>query len=330
MLLFCTKFGVKAHIRNATARQHIKSIFQEQRLADNDMTTTRIDTCPICKDNHLIHRLSYTDSVSGHTFEILQCTECGLHITQQAPSIGEMNHYYPDEESKGYKPAATTADKWIEHLYDSWRKEQVKIVKRESRRESGVLLEMGSKQGYFARTIRNTGWIAHGVEYDTTAREYANKRFQLQIEDGRRLFDIHPRSYNVVVAWDSVGEATDLHRTIEKLSQLIVSDGTLIIAFHDASSDDARQYGNHWSAWDAPRKRWHLTPGSFEKLIEQHNLQIINQSHSARRSFITHIKSEWSRQGKQNIWSAMFYALKSIMGSSKNDTYYIYTLKHKP
>ena len=86
---------------------------------------------------------------------------------------------------------------------------------------------MGCKEGYFANAIRNNGWITHAVEHDPTAREYGNKRFMLQIEDGRRFFDINPRSYNVVVAWDTLGEAVDIHRTMDKLAQLIVKDGTV-------------------------------------------------------------------------------------------------------
>lgn len=293
------------------------------------MTTIRIDNCPICKGNHLIHKLSYTDSISGKTFEILQCIDCGLHITQQAPILGDMGHFYHSSDSECYKPAATPVRKWTDRLLEGWYKEQVKIVNRESERLSGVLLEMGSKLGFFARTIRNNGWIAHGVEYDTTAREYGNKRFQLQVEEGSRFFDINPCSYNVVVAWDSLGEACDLHKTIEKLSQLIVSDGTLIIAFHNAASDDASHYGDNWSAWDAPRKRWHLTPQAFEKLIEPHNLEIVNCTHSTRRAFITNVESELSLQQKPNIWSSLWRAMKRISRTQENHTYYIYTLKRK-
>lgn len=293
------------------------------------MTTIRIDRCPICKDNHLIHKLSHTDSISGKTFEILQCCNCGLHITQQAPILGEMSNFYPGGDSECYKPPTTTNRKWLHHLHESWYKEQVKIVKKESNRLSGVLLEMGCKQGFFARTIRNNGWIAHGIEYDATAREYANNRFQLQIEDGRRLFDINPRSYNVVVAWDSLGEAFDIHKTIEKLSQLIVSDGTLIVTFHNAASDDAIHYNSQWSAWDTPRKRWHLTPQAFEKLIEPYNLEVINRTHSTRRAFITDVESELSSQHKSNICTSLWWALKRVLRSPESHTYYIYTLKRK-
>ena len=293
------------------------------------MTTTRIDNCPICKGSHLIHKLSYTDSISGKTFEILQCSDCGLHITQYAPILADMGAFYPDSDSECYKPAKTPERKWLHRLHEWWYKKQVKIVKEESQRMSGVLLEMGSEQGHFSQAMRGNGWIAHGVEYDATAREYGNKRFQQQVEDGSRLFDINPRSYNVVVAWDTLGKSFNINKTMEKLSQLIVSDGTLVIAFHSAVSDDAQYYGSNWSAWDAPRKRWHLTPQAFEKLIEPYNLVITNRSHSTYRSFITNVMSELSSQQKPNIWLSMWRALKRNSRTQDNYTYYIYTLKRK-
>ena len=292
------------------------------------MTTTRIDNCPICGGKHLIHRLSYTDHISGQTFEILSCSDCKLHITQQAPQLQHMSNFYANSDAMCYQPAKESYDKWIAHLHNDWNKEQVRIVQQEADRASGVLFEMGCKQGFFANTIRNSGWIAHAVEHDATAREYANKRFLLQIEDAGRLFDIHPRSYNVVVAWDTLGEAIDLNRTIDKLSQLIVADGTLIVAFHNATCADATHYGAAWSGWNAPRKRWHFSPQAFEMLVDKHNLEIINCQHSARRAFITALSSQQHMEGKRNIIKTLFKSLRQAR-ASENQTYIIYTLKHK-
>ena len=293
------------------------------------MTTTRIDSCPICNGKHLIHKLSPTDSVSKRQYDILQCADCGLHITQHAPRMQEMSDFYPDSESDCYKPAQGTCDKWHELLLNRWYKKQAKVVCEEAERYSGVLLEMGCKEGYFAHTIRSNGWIAHAVEHDATAREYGNKRFMLQIEDGRQFFNIKPRSYNVAVAWDTLGEATDMHRTIEKLSQLIVSDGTLIIAFHNAMCDDATHYGASWSGWNVPRKRWHLTPQSFEQLIARYDLEITNRRHATQRAIITALTSEWQQNGKKGVVMPTLRSWARAMKNKTNDTYYIYTLKHK-
>lgn len=293
------------------------------------MTTIRIDSCPICKGKHLIHKLSYTDRIANKPFDILQCSDCGLHITQLAPRLQEMSEFYPDSESPQYKPAQNSCDKWLDYLLGKWYKKQVKIVREESERYSGVLLEMGCKEGYFANAMRNNGWITHAVEHDTTAREYGNKRFMLQVEDGRRFFDINPRSYNVVVSWDTLGEAVDMHRTMDKLAQLIVKDGTLIIAFHNATSSDAKQYGASWSGWNAPRKRWHLTPDAFETLAEQHDLEIVNLRHSTLLDTITALTSEWQQSGKKNLMSSLLRCASRAIKGKENYTYYIYTLKPK-
>ena len=142
------------------------------------------------------------------------------------------------------------------------------------------------------------------------------------------MFNIKPRSYNVVIAWDTLGECVDLHRTLECLSQLIVSDGTLIIAFHDAKSSEAKSYGNRWMGWNTPRKRWHMTHKAFEQLAAQHNLSIVNRRSSSLRSTLTTWESEIAQNtNKKTLFTLLNCAIKNKV--QKENTYYIYTLKHQ-
>ena len=273
-----------------------------------------------------MHKLSYTDEVSKQTFEILQCGDCGLMMTQHAPLASEMERFYPDKEAACYKQPQGWMEKIQQFLNNQWYQKQVDVVCEECDRVSGVLLEIGCKQGHFANTIRQSGWIAHAIEGDNTAREYANNRFLLQAESTDVLFNIKPRSYNVVVAWDSLGESVDLHRTLDHMSKLIVSDGTLIIAFHDAASGNEK--GNTWLGWNAPRKRWHLTHKAMEQLAAQHNLTIVNRRGSALRSFLTSWKSEMANMPHKNAFILLCKCLTRHI-NKHNNTYYIYTLKHQ-
>lgn len=293
------------------------------------MIGTNTDYCPLCKGQQLTHHLAYTDDISGQTFDILRCEKCGLLLTQNPPHISAMQPYFNDSDATCYQPAKSMVQKWIQHLRDVWNKEQVKIVCQESQRNSGVLLEIGSKQGYFANAMRNSGWITHSVERDTTAREYGNKRFLLQTDDIRKMFEIKARSYNVVVAWDTLGEAVDMHHTLDKLSQLIVSDGTLIIAFDNAACDNASLYGADWNGWNAPRKRFHLTPTTFETLVKQHNMEIVNIRHSSHYDFMTTVMSRCHKQGNSNILLLWWQVFKEKLTAPGKHNYYIYTLKHQ-
>lgn len=293
------------------------------------MAAIRIDKCPICNGNHLMHKHTVCDDVSGKEFDILMCSDCGLHMTQQAPSDSDMAAYYPDKESSCYKPAKEKEDKWLEREKQRWYKEQVKIVQQGSGRFSGVVFELGSKQGFFGNVLRNKGWIIHAVESDKTARDYANDRFLLHIEDSKCFFDIKPRSYNIVVAWDTLGEATDMHRTLDKMSQLISSDGVIIVGFHNAASQAASHYGKSWSAWDAPRKRWHLTPESFERLVAAHQLEIVDTLHSTQRAAITAATSRWKREGKKSHLATWMETNQRKLTGKERETYITYILKHQ-
>jgi hypothetical protein len=51
----------------------------------------------------------------------------------------------------------------------------------------------------------------------------------------------------------------------------------LIIALPNPESYDAKHYKENWIAWDAPRHLYHFVPESLEKLLQQHDLRIVNR-----------------------------------------------------
>lgn len=295
------------------------------------MTKNRTDTCPICNGSHWIHKHTCIDYITDTPFDVLQCCDCGLYITQNTPVLNDKTRYYPKSDSILHPENTRGAINRAYRMFSPfWQKQKARIVEQQSRRASGVLLDIGCKTGEFVNTMRRRGWIAHGLEYNPYAREYGNTHYNLKIEDQQKLLHIHPKSYNVVTSWDSIGELQDLNKSFAAMCNLIVSDGTLIIAFSDASSPAAQHYKEQWFSWDVPRKIWHLTPKSFERLAAKHNMQIIRRKRYEKKSFGTNTMSEWLANGKKSQTSPL---LKSTLHEITNrikaidSGYIVYTLK---
>lgn len=293
------------------------------------MTTTPITSCPICHKQHLLYLFSCCDSITGIDFDILQCSDCRLMLTQNCPKPHEMSTFYPQEDCILYHSKPGSLYKIYHWLQAQWCKKRASIVEQEAHRMSGVLLDVGSHRGDFISRMRRRGWIAHGLEHDTVARQWGNTHYGVQAEDATQLFGIKPCSYNVVTAWDSLGEWHDINRCIEQLSKLIVKDGTLIIGLSNPTASDARFYKEQWQGWNVPRKRWHLTPENFEQLISRHNLYIANRRTSIRGNLPYNILSLQDKKG--NTLSAIYYCLKQAIITliKKEENYIIYTLKHQ-
>ena len=297
------------------------------------MANNRIDTCPICSGIHLIHQYTYTDYITEHPFEILQCCDCGLFITQNAPTSNDKSLYYPKTDSPLHPETKKgTINRAYRIFRSTWLKQKASIVEQQSHRVSGVLLDIGCKTGDFVNTMRHRGWIAHGLEYNPFAREYGYSRHGVKIEEQQKLLHIQPKSYNVVTAWDSIGEFEDLNKSFAAMCNLIVSDGTLIVAFPDVSSPAVRRYKDKWFSWDIPRKRWHFTPKTFELLAHNYDMQITEQKRYAKKSMGSYIMSEWLTNSKmhqtQSLLRGIFHEAADRIKSSEPE-YIVYTLKHK-
>lgn len=280
-----------------------------------------------------MHRHTCIDYITNCPFDILQCCDCGLFITPDAPDSNNIIQFYPKSDFI-LQPDATKGvfNRAYGILRNSWLKQKAKITEKQSHRLSGVLLDIGCKYGDFIATMRRKGWIAHGLECNPYAREYGHAHFGLDIGSQQQLLHIQPKSYNVVTSWDSIGEFQDLNRDFSAMCNLVVSDGTLIVAFPDASSPAANLYKEQWFSWDVPRKRWHFSPQAFEQLTDKHGMTIANRKRYAGKSLGTCVMSEWMANGKTSRIMPLLKSVFQLLANrtlSANSEYIVYTLKHK-
>ncbi len=279
-----------------------------------------------------MHRHTCIDYITNSPFDILQCCDCGLSITPDAPDSNDIIQFYPKTDFILQPEAKDAFNRAYGILRKSWLKQKAKITEKQSCRVSGVLLDIGCKSGDFIATMRRKGWIAHGLESNPYARECGHAHFGLEIESQKQLLHIQPKSYNVVTSWDSIGEFQDLNKDFSAMCNLVVPDGTLIVAFSDASSSAAHLYKEQWFSWDVPRKKWHFTPHAFELLADKHGMIITNRKRYASKSIGASIMSEWIANGKtaqtMPLLKSVFHVLADRTQSA-NSEYIVYTLKHR-
>ena len=249
-------------------------------------------SCPICKERKYREIFEVKDRRSSQeTFAVGDCQECGFRITLQAPGEEIISRYY---ESDDYISHSDSEDSLINKLYhrvrDVMLKRKQKIIEK-YHRQKGTLLDFGSGTGYFLHAMKQSGWQVRGMEVDPTSRELSRKRFGLEVEQPN-LEAIGSEAFDVITLWHVLEHVHELHGTLEALKTGLRPDGTLVFALPNSSSYDAKYYKSYWDAYDVPRHLWHFTPESLEKLLSQHQLEIVETREMPFDVFYIAIRSE--------------------------------------
>src|SRR5829696_7390090 len=75
--------------------------------------------CPVCDSSRINPLLTVKDhSVSGESFVVWQCSDCGLRLTQDAPDEKSIGRYYQSEE---YISHTNTRKGLVNRLYQRVR-----------------------------------------------------------------------------------------------------------------------------------------------------------------------------------------------------------------
>src|SRR5262245_38693340 len=131
-------------------------------------------TCPVCKSARIAAYLkSVRDYMTGTTFEVQQCEQCGVGFTVPPPA--DMDAFYPAR----YRRYTTLVTAALRTLY-RWR---VRSWAR-MREKPGTALEVGCGNGFMLDVLRQQGWQVLGTERTEESASYARSVLGLQVITG--------------------------------------------------------------------------------------------------------------------------------------------------
>ena len=238
--------------------------------------TIHYHECPLCGSSVIASFTVATDHlVSGQVFTISQCETCGFLFTQDAPTPASIGQYY---ESENYQPHRNRTGlmpfvyRLVRSVMFRWKRSLIKRYHI----NSGTILDVGAGSGHFLAYMHRKGWKTMGCEQSHFAREFARERYHLLLDGEVMKCDYSSKHFDVITAWHAIEHIHDLHGLWKCFGRWSKTDGLLVIAVPNCDSLDARQYGNHWAAWDVPRHLWHFNANTMVKLGHQHGFRLIN------------------------------------------------------
>ncbi len=256
---------------------------------------------------------------------------CGFAFTQDHPEEDALGHYY---DSDDYISHSDTSKGLVNKIYKIVRSRMLNkkrsIVMKETRLETGSLLDIGSGTGHFASSMKDAGWSVRGIEINRKAREAATVNFGLEIISPEEKSTLEPASFDCITLWHVLEHFTDLYGYIKEINRLLRSGGTCIIALPNISSSDAQHYGKYWAAFDVPRHLWHFNPDVFGFLFEGRGFRLVNIRPLPFDVFYISILSERYKGSSPAFVTGMikgaYFAVKALFNIRKSSSL-IYVLK---
>ncbi|MCK5733236.1 MAG: class I SAM-dependent methyltransferase [Candidatus Latescibacteria bacterium] len=230
--------------------------------------------CLICdSENHEPYLQAPNRFNTQETFHLVRCARCGFVYLSPRPVQECMGRYYEDER---YHPHQRNGVSRTDRLYRVLRGWNLRNKRRLIERNcaKGSILDVGCGTGEFLTEMRGAGWRVLGIEPASQARDFAKK-------DGLRVLDriekCHDR-FDAITLWHVLEHVHEAHDLLHQLCKLLSPQGRIFIAVPNPDSFDAKIYGPHWIAFDAPRHLYHFRPQDMRMFLHTHGLKVIRQS----------------------------------------------------
>lgn len=291
----------------------------------------KLEKCLVCDSSKLETFIETQDwFLSNEKFTIVKCENCDFLFTNPRPEAVDLGKYYKSSE---YISHSNNKKGFINSIYQTVRaytlNKKFKLI--QEFKKQGSILDIGCATGEFLNVFQKAKWNTYGIEPDSDARSLAISNFKLDVFSEEKLFDFAENSFDVITMWHVLEHVSLLNERVLEVFRLLKDDGFAFIALPNANSFDAKKYEKFWAAYDVPRHLYHFTSGTFNKLIEKHNFEIVEILPMKFDSFYVSMLSEKYMKGNSNVLSAFTTGIKSNLKAENNGEFssLIYVVKKK-
>ncbi len=255
-------------------------------------------------------------TVSGETFTILQCFDCGFLLTSPRPDLSDLGKYYQSEE---YISHSDTSKGIVSKVYKLARfftlSRKYKLVRPFC--IGKPLLDVGAGTGAFLNHCKLKGIDVSGVEPDPGARAFALKNYDLPFYEEEALDRFEPRTFGAITMWHVLEHVPNLEQRLCQLHRILDDDGRIFIAVPNADAYDAKIYKEYWAAYDVPRHLWHFSPVTMNELITKNGFELQKTLPMKLDAFYISLLSERYKTGKTRFINALMNGLISNKNANK-------------
>lgn len=248
--------------------------------------------------------------LTGETFELLECHQCGTLTTWPQPDPERIKLYY---DSPAYISHDSDKPGLVTNIYRFARKitlaQKFSLINKYS--TASTILDVGCGTGEFLAYCQRKGLDVTGIEPGTKAREYAKNKHFLNVLEKMELLGSENKTFTTITMWHVLEHFHDPAGAVNTLEKFLQPGGKLIIALPNFSSYDAKHYQQFWAAYDTPRHLVHFNQKSFKHFSGNLGFKVEKIIPQKLDSFYISLLSEKYRGGNFKMPKAFYHGLIS-------------------
>ena len=193
------------------------------------------------------------------------CSKCGVATTSPWPSDEQLGEAY----APWYRPE----DGRFSGLGDKiLRRMRATLANRLNRvLPEGPILDVGAGDGNLIASFRRHGREAVGVDPYAAKNHPHVRAVELEEMTG---------NWSAVIFWHSLEHLRRPVRSLQHAAKLVAPGGVLVVAVPNATSLQARIFGDYWLALDLPRHLVHISPPALISQIEALGFKVEHVSYT--------------------------------------------------
>ena len=215
-------------------------------LAYSRIAAPQADACAWCE-----HPFGAEDE---HRPGRIRCSRCGVATTSPWPSDEQLGQAY----APWYRPEGGRfsgfGDKLLRRMRASLANRLNQVL------PEGPILDIGAGDGNLIASFRRLGRDAVGVDPYAAKNHPHVRAVELEEMTG---------TWFAVIFWHSLEHLRRPVRSLRHAAKLVAPGGVLVVAVPNATSMQARLFGDWWLALDLPRHLVHITPPALVSQIEE-------------------------------------------------------------
>ena len=181
------------------------------------------------------------------------CAECGVATTSPWPSDAQLGEAY----APWYRPEdgrfSGIGDQVLRRMRSTLANRLHKVL------PAGPVLDVGAGDGNLIAAFRRHGREAVGVDPYAAKNHPHVRAVELEEMTG---------AWSAVIFWHSLEHLRRPVRSLRHAATLVAPGGVLVVAVPNATSLQARLFGDYWLALDLPRHLVHISPPALLSQIE--------------------------------------------------------------
>jgi 2-polyprenyl-3-methyl-5-hydroxy-6-metoxy-1,4-benzoquinol methylase len=221
--------------------------------------------CPICRNANIEYMFVEND------FKLYKCNSCTTQFIYPLPDDDELNEAYSDPL---YHKETRYETNQLNSAYQRLWEKRLKRINYIGY-QKGFLLDIGCATGNFLKIAENLGWDITGIEKSTNAAKIAKERLgnnNIKLND--LLTTNFDHQFNVVTAWALIEHVLNPLAYFEKMNELLIEEGLLVISTPNTSSIGKYIQKKKWRYYIPPHHLFYFNTNNIKKILFESGFKI--------------------------------------------------------